>query len=169
MEGIELTCPDGKVRRGYPVLAAWLGDYPEYIKLFTASYMSCPTCEAPKDMMDAHSTTPISHRDVSFEVLSEKLEAFKSAEKVKAAEKRTSPAYQQAVQDLDALQGWFDQKRMRVAENRLWSIPYCSPTALWKPDLLHTMDLGMVKHALDWMFNMLDELSKDRGTLYDVA
>lgn len=27
----------------------------------------------------------------------------------------------------------------------------------------------MVKHALDWMFNMLDELSKELGNLYDVS
>ncbi|RPA70895.1 hypothetical protein BJ508DRAFT_195847, partial [Ascobolus immersus RN42] len=43
-KGIEVLCPDGKVRIGHPVVAGWLGDYPEYIKLFTAAYMSCPIC-----------------------------------------------------------------------------------------------------------------------------
>ncbi|RPA70786.1 hypothetical protein BJ508DRAFT_198946, partial [Ascobolus immersus RN42] len=48
-EGIELTCPDGKIRIGHPVIGGWLGDYPEYIKLFTAAYMSCPVCVTPRD------------------------------------------------------------------------------------------------------------------------
>ena len=57
--GIEVVCPDGKVRTGHPAVAGWFGDYPEYIKLFTAAYMSCPICLTPRNEMDAHSTTPV--------------------------------------------------------------------------------------------------------------
>ncbi|RPA72164.1 hypothetical protein BJ508DRAFT_194722, partial [Ascobolus immersus RN42] len=49
VNGMEILCPDGEVRVGHLAIAGWLGDYPEYIKLFTASYMSCPVCIAPRD------------------------------------------------------------------------------------------------------------------------
>ena len=63
--GMEITCPDGKVRIGHPVIAGWLGDYPEYMKLFTTSYMSCPICIAPRHQMDAHSSLPVAHRNMN--------------------------------------------------------------------------------------------------------
>ncbi|RPA70825.1 hypothetical protein BJ508DRAFT_195509, partial [Ascobolus immersus RN42] len=54
-KGMEILFPDGEMRIGHPAIAGWLGDYPEYIKLFTASYMSCPVCIAPKDQLETHS------------------------------------------------------------------------------------------------------------------
>ncbi|RPA70642.1 hypothetical protein BJ508DRAFT_219118, partial [Ascobolus immersus RN42] len=49
--GMEVLCPDGKIRIGHPVLFSWLGDYPEFTKLFTTSYMSCPVCMASAEEM----------------------------------------------------------------------------------------------------------------------
>ena len=67
--GMRITCPDGKVRIGHPVIAGWLGDYPEYIKLFTSSYMSCPTCITPRHQMDTHPSLPIAHRQLNPDLL----------------------------------------------------------------------------------------------------
>jgi hypothetical protein len=58
---MEITCPDRKKRIGHPIITGWLADYPEYIKLFTASYMSCPICIAPRDDMDTHCALPVDH------------------------------------------------------------------------------------------------------------
>src|SRR5690606_22605085 len=92
--GMEVTCPDGKVRIGHPVLAAWLGDYPEYMKLFTTSYMSCPICIAPRDEMDAHSCLPVSHRLVTPAELYEKVKMYAEAEATKKQFKRTSKEHE---------------------------------------------------------------------------
>ncbi|RPA70641.1 hypothetical protein BJ508DRAFT_219119, partial [Ascobolus immersus RN42] len=48
-DGIKLTCPDGKIRFGHLILAAWIADYVEYNKLFTQVYGSCTICTTPTD------------------------------------------------------------------------------------------------------------------------
>ena len=97
-EGMRITCPDGVVRFGHPVLAGWLADYPEYIKLFAASYKSCPICIAPSDKMDAPPTTPITHRQMDTKFIRFMMDAYKGWTEIKEKEKRTCPEYTKATQ-----------------------------------------------------------------------
>ena len=46
-EGVELHCADGHIRRGFPILAAWIADYPEYSTIMGCTSMWCPCCEIP--------------------------------------------------------------------------------------------------------------------------
>ncbi|RPA73063.1 hypothetical protein BJ508DRAFT_341943, partial [Ascobolus immersus RN42] len=41
-KGIEIVCPDGKIRWGHPILASWIADYMEYTKLFSILNKTCP-------------------------------------------------------------------------------------------------------------------------------
>ncbi|RPA70637.1 hypothetical protein BJ508DRAFT_336970 [Ascobolus immersus RN42] len=52
---------------------------------------------------------------------------------------------------------FFEQQRTKRVDNLLFRTPHTSPLALWKLDLLHTIDLGLTKHCLELLFNMLDE------------
>jgi len=167
--GMELTCADGKVRVGHPVLVGWLADYPEYMKLFTTSYMSCPICISPRDQMDAHSSLPVTHRQVTADELDAAVKSFADVQAIKKQFKRTSIEYEVAKEKSEAIEQWFSLQRLQVVENLLWRLPNASPAAVWKPDLLQTMDLGMIKHALEWMFNMLDEHGKGLPDLYDIT
>src|SRR5690606_19304107 len=162
-------CPDGRVRVCHPMLTGWLGDYPEYMKLFTTSYMSCPVCIAPRDQMDAHSSLPVTHRQVTADDLHAKVKRHVEVEVVKKQFKRTSKEYEVSKIELEAIELWFSEQQLRIVDNVLWRLPNASPAGVWKPDLLHTMDLGMVKHALEWMFNMLDEHEKGLPDLYDLT
>src|SRR5690606_27859556 len=167
--GMEITCPDGKVRIGHPALSAWLGDYPEYMKLFTTSYMSCPICISPRDQMDAHSCLPVAHRLVDPEELHEKVKLYAGVEATKRQFKWTSREYGIAKEGGIEVEQWFSYHRLLIVDNVLWRLPNVSPAGVWKPDLLHTMDLGVIKHALEWMFNMLDEHGKGLPDLYDIT
>ena len=167
--GMRITCPDGKIRIGHPVMAGWLGDYPEYIKLFTSSYMSCPTCITPRHEMDAHSSMPIAHRQFNPGLLRTAVARYRELQEVKINFKRTEPEHIHAKTEIEAIEEWSTTQRIRLVDNLLFRLPHSSPTALWKPDLLHTMDLGLIKHALEWMYNMLDEHGKGLPDLYDVT
>jgi hypothetical protein len=46
--GLKRDCADGFQRQCYPLLAAWVGDYPEQVMIAQASYGSCPMSEIPK-------------------------------------------------------------------------------------------------------------------------
>jgi len=54
--GLKWDCADGFQRQCYPLLAAWVGDYPEQIIVAQVSYVSCPMCEIPKGVPMGHST-----------------------------------------------------------------------------------------------------------------
>ncbi|RPA80514.1 hypothetical protein BJ508DRAFT_127671 [Ascobolus immersus RN42] len=43
-KGIEIVCPDGKIRWRHPILAGWIADYMEYTKLFSICNKTCPVC-----------------------------------------------------------------------------------------------------------------------------
>ncbi|RPA71058.1 hypothetical protein BJ508DRAFT_193366, partial [Ascobolus immersus RN42] len=43
-DGMEVVCPDGKVRIGHPYLTGWLADLVEYSKIFAINSRSCPVC-----------------------------------------------------------------------------------------------------------------------------
>jgi hypothetical protein len=47
---------DGIQRQGYPLLAAWVEDYPEQVMIAQVSHGSCPMCEIPKGAQMGHST-----------------------------------------------------------------------------------------------------------------
>jgi len=47
---------DGSQRQSYPLLAAWVGNYPEQVMLAQISYGSCPMCEIPTGVPMGHST-----------------------------------------------------------------------------------------------------------------
>ena len=46
--GLKWNCADGFQRQCYPLLAAWVGDYPEQVMITQVSYGSCPMCKIPK-------------------------------------------------------------------------------------------------------------------------
>src|SRR5690606_21786676 len=91
---IEITCPDSKVRIRHLALVAWLRDYPEYMKLFTTSYISYPICISSQDQMDAHSCLPVAHCLVDSEELHEKVKLYAGVEATKRQLKWTSREYE---------------------------------------------------------------------------
>src|SRR5690606_13569009 len=56
-----------------------------------------------------------------------------------------------------AIESWFKQKRLRIVDSALWTLPGASHTTLWKPDLLHTIHLGMTDHLMGWFIAFLKD------------
>jgi hypothetical protein len=47
--GIILISGDGAARRCFPILAAYVGDYPEQVLVSLVKTGTCPICPAPRD------------------------------------------------------------------------------------------------------------------------
>ena len=127
--GYEWDCSDGKRRRCYPVLAAWIADYPEHLLITKVRNGAYPMCEISKPEM-GHETGP------------------------KIGKKRDAVHYQQllgrdAEDELEAL-------NVRPTNNRLWDYPLCDVYRLWQPDTLHQFYLGLAKTTIEWLMQYLE-------------
>lgn len=57
VEGVPMTSGDGVERRCHPILAVYVGDYPEQV-LVTGTYTGdCPICECPHDDLGSYPNT----------------------------------------------------------------------------------------------------------------
>lgn len=166
-EGIEVVCPDGKVRRGHPKIYGWIADYPEYIKLFTIANKSCPICIVPSANLGDHPKMPWDVRNNT--ELRQQLLKYIQAEKTRdklSRDSQTNPENKKANDSKDKevkrllklLEEWFARQRVKIVDNFLWQLPGCSPTTLWKPDMLHTIFLGMYDHVFRWTLAYLESL-----------
>ncbi|KAJ7722680.1 hypothetical protein B0H16DRAFT_1666226 [Mycena metata] len=57
--GIALTSGDGVTRRGHPIYATFVGDYPEQCLITCVKTGDCPTCEVPRDELGEETTFPL--------------------------------------------------------------------------------------------------------------
>ena len=124
-------CADGRVRHCYPILAAWMADYPEHCNLHNIKSGVCYWCECPQDEMGD----------------------------MPRVEDRCPPRDHTLYRKLweeDTAQSLADLKGRNVNTgwNILWSLESII-SDLPKPDLLHTMQIGMLKHLLGWLQDFL--------------
>src|SRR5205085_9365719 len=112
--GYSWDCADGKVRRCYPVVAAWIADYMEYMVLGRLIGGFCPVCEIPKDAM--------SHESGILQTNGE-------------YPRRDKLRYQCALESEDPQ--CLRDYGLQLAVNPLWNFVSCDPYHLWQPDILH--------------------------------
>lgn len=138
-------------RRGHPVVGAWLADYVEYLKLFNLRNKACPVCEVREDGL----------QDCVLTATREGL----------AAPERDAMLYNRAAfYHLNirmtngtvepALEEWFADRGAKPQPTAIWELPHARPTTIWKPDMLHTIYLGMLKHLTAWIIDFLTELKR---------
>lgn len=139
--GIDLTSADGAIRRGHPLLACYVADYPEQALVTCTRYNhSCPKCYTEHDDLGS-GTTGISR------------DATDSIRKIIAASKeRSKEKIDKKLQD-DGLNFilepfWID-----------WYLSNIHKAIT--PDILHQLYQGLVKHLLEWLRNLLGDVELD--------
>jgi len=127
----KVLCADGNFRRCKPVLAAWLADCPEYSDLHHLKRHVCFWCECPmnelRDYVHAHKQHPR---------WDDNLCRMLSNDNTKAA-------------DAELL------SRHVHREFKVFRHIPCIVSDLPKPDLLHTMQIGMLHHLQKWIFHFM--------------
>ena len=127
--GLKWQCADGFQPQCYPLLAAWVGDYPEQVMVAQVSYGSCPMCEIPKGAPMGHSSFRPLDNSTDQHIYSELLED----------------------NNIDALH----TLGVHPIRNQFWQFPLCNVYRLWQPDELHQLLLGLVKDLLHWLLKYL--------------
>lgn len=131
-----MPCSDGQTRRIYPIMCSWLADHEEHTKLLGLKPNACPKCTTPKDEFEDY-------------IDPDELEDRKRDE-------RTDVVFR----------GMPNDEGRNLWGASLWGFPLADAYELHRPDLLHNMQIGLLKYIMDWIedfllhYKRLDEFDK---------
>ncbi|KAF8595491.1 hypothetical protein BDV93DRAFT_574950 [Ceratobasidium sp. AG-I] len=137
-EGVDMWCPDGRLRRVYPRIAAYLADWPEQNLMSCTSIGSCPVCSTKRaGRGDIDKQAPLRNREETLGVI---LSYFKT-------------------HDVRELQG--------LSLKPVWpwwgDLLHVNLATCITPDLLHQLYQGIFKsHLVRWLKYLVgaDELDE---------
>ncbi|KAF9049009.1 hypothetical protein BJ165DRAFT_1402848 [Panaeolus papilionaceus] len=120
---------DGKARRCYPILAAYVGDYPEQLLVTCVKFLECPVCPTPRNEIGNLSKTqqPRSSSDV--------IKALGYAN-------RGRLRFHKACK----------RQGIKPVQSVFWkSLPHVDIYRSITPDILHQLYQGVFKHLISWI------------------
>jgi hypothetical protein len=149
--GITLDCADGQRRHCFPIMCAWVADHMEHVLLQNLKNNACPLCEVPPERLgdpppglNAPRLHPLRNHH-HYEQLANGYQETGNEELVKT----------------------LAEKGVKSLLNAFWTLPRMDPAELPKPDLLHTVYLGILKHLMEWVQDFLKK--HDRLDDFDKA
>lgn len=133
LAGVPIDCADGKVRRCFPILSAWLADHMENVALHGIKSNACPKCEVPTHELGSN------------------------AKNYRARDYARYQRYNRESQSLgsDSDDGHVICDNLGIGQNIFHRLHRVSASDLHKPDMLHTVYLGLFKHMMDWIQGFL--------------
>ncbi|CDO78049.1 hypothetical protein BN946_scf184749.g2 [Trametes cinnabarina] len=127
VSGVPMMSGDGTLRRCHPIVAVYVGDYPEQCLVTGAYTGDCPVCDCPHDELEAF---PGEYDDRDPDLV---LNAF---------EHLGSPDFETACREAN----------IKPLQRPFWeSLPYVDIFRSITPDILHQLHQGVFKHLLAWL------------------
>ncbi|THH17858.1 hypothetical protein EUX98_g9049 [Antrodiella citrinella] len=139
-DGVEMLCADGYRRLVFPILAAYVADYPEQCLVTCAKKGWCPKCKRKADELGDYAG-PLGT-------------VLRDAEETKEILKR---------EEEGDLTGDFDDQGLRPLYKPFWvDLPHTDIFAAITPDILHQLHKGVFKdHLVTWCLQLAsDEIDK---------
>jgi hypothetical protein len=138
-KGVNMVCADGVIRKIYPILAAFVADYPEQCLCNGCKENQCPICIIdPKRRGDYLEVFQYRHVEMTLRVL----------EKHKAGDEPKR----------------FDKYGLRPIYNPFWrTLPHISQFRWFTPDILHQLHKGVFKdHLVAWCQKIVGKAEMDK-------
>ncbi|KAH9911468.1 uncharacterized protein BXZ73DRAFT_56964, partial [Epithele typhae] len=129
-DGIPVTSGDGITRRGHPILASYVGDYPEQVLICGCKTGECPKCPIPRNDVGEDCDTSRALRDIS--------RVFAALDTLNQGPR----TYTKACKDAG----------IKPIFHPFWErLPFCNIFMAITPDILHQLHQGVLKHVISWL------------------
>ncbi|KAI0353815.1 hypothetical protein OH77DRAFT_1406272 [Trametes cingulata] len=130
IHGMDLVSGDGVTRRGHPIFAMYIGDYPEQLLVTCCKTGTCPKCAIPREEVGE---STIQNRPLRN--LEEVLDALDRVDEGMAT-------FTRACRDAG----------IKPVVAPFWKdLPYVNIFQSITPDILHQLYQGVIKHLLSWL------------------
>ena len=136
-DGVLMTCADNKIRRVYPILAAYVADYPEQCLIACCNENRCPKCTV---------------------WWADRGEYKKSPLRTEASVRRTLQSRKDGDDPVE-----FDLEGLREIHSPFWAdLPHTDIFLSITPDILHQLHKGVFKdHFVKWCTSLVGEQAID--------
>ena len=136
-DGVLMTCADGKIRQVFPILAAYIADYPEQCLVACCNENQCPKCTVWWAERGEYKSSPFRTED-SF---------------------RTTLQHRKDGEDPVE----FDLEGLREIYSPFWAdLPHTDIFQSITPDILHQLHKGVFKdHFVKWCTSLVGEQAID--------
>jgi hypothetical protein len=140
-EGRNMTCADGFIRWIWPILAAYVADYPEQCLVACCKENRCPICNVSPDARGSHEPTPPRNLPVTIDLLAKRQGGCTDS----------------------AFKTEFENLGLRPVYPPFWArLPHSNIFQSFTPDLLHQIHKGVFKdHLVQWVTNLVGEKELD--------
>ncbi|KAJ6560916.1 hypothetical protein B0H10DRAFT_1966807 [Mycena sp. CBHHK59/15] len=144
-DGVDMTCSDGFVRWVWPILAAYVADYPEQCLIANCMENRCPICKVKPTSRGSHEPSARRDQAETLDLLKEHQSGYKNP--ATAAKSKTD----------------FDEMGLRPVPQPFWAqLPHSDIFQAFMPDLLHQLHKGVFKdHLVKWCTKVVGEKEVD--------